>query len=66
MWRSMKAEDREEFLGWAEQALSARWQLGADLYHSDVRGFQGDPIDHAIEEALDLVLYLFMTKRKYS
>jgi len=63
-WRSMKGEDQSEFLCWINGSLHDRWGLGKEKYDSDNQGFQGNPLDHAIEEALDLVLYLFMEKRR--
>ena len=63
-WRSMEPGDRQEFLVWAESSLFKRWVLGDERYESCTLGFQGDPLDHAIEEALDLVLYLWIAKRR--
>lgn len=63
-WRDMKRADYNSFMEWMESGLVDRWSLGSKRYQSDVKGFQGDPLDHAIEEALDLVLYLWVAKRK--
>ena len=65
-WRSMVELDQTEFRHWSDISLSARWELGREKYQSDVKGFQGDPIDHAIEECLDQLIYLFMAKRRHS
>jgi hypothetical protein len=60
----MKNPDRVEFLSWSIEQLNARWKLGDERYNSSETGFRGDPLDHAIEEALDLVVYLWVEKRK--
>ena len=63
-WRSMAVVDKYEFLDWAGRALKDRWDLGDERYNSSKQGFQGNPTDHAIEEALDLLVYLWIQKRK--
>ena len=63
-WRSMKPEDRNEFLDWVAAALNERWELGRERYQSDRLGFQGDPLNQATEEALDQVYYLWVAKRQ--
>ncbi len=60
----MGAEDRHEFLKWATDSLYQRWQIGEERYQSDKLGFQGAPVEHAIEETLDNLIYLFMAKRE--
>lgn len=65
-WRSMGTEDRLDFLQWVEDGLNHEWEKGRHKYHSDALGFQGNPLDHAIEEALNLLCYLWMEKRKQS
>jgi len=63
-WRSMRGNDKANFLSWAGAALTRRWEIGDKRYNSSLDGFQGNPTDHAIEEALDLLLYLWIQKRK--
>ena len=55
--------DKNIFLQEIRSSLSERWRMGSEKYQSEVKGFQGSPLQHAIEESLDLPLYLFYTKR---
>lgn len=64
-WRSMTGKDFNQFTEWLGKLSTQRWNLGAERYHSDTLGFQGDPLDHAIEEWFDMGCYLFYTKRRY-
>ena len=59
-WRELQHE-REDFFAWASRMLRFKVMAGAKI-HGDV--FEGDPLDHAIEEALDLMFYLWMEKQK--
>ena len=61
-WRRMESADRIDFINWAINNLNGRWDKGDDKYDSGQTGFKGDPIDHAIEEALDLLVYLWVAK----
>jgi trimethylamine:corrinoid methyltransferase-like protein len=63
-WRQMEQKDAIEFGQWVEDGLNARWQIGMERYESHIKGFQGNPLDHAIEEALDQLLYLWIEKRR--
>jgi hypothetical protein len=63
-WRDMEEPDRVNFISWADAELNARWLLGDQRYNSSHTGFKGNPIDHAIEEALDLLVYLWIAKRR--
>ena len=63
-WRSMEPKDQMEFMACLDISLRSRWERGEAKYDSALQGFQGNPLDHAIEEALDLVLYLWMAKRQ--
>ncbi len=61
-WRSLDIPDRLEFHAWVGQKMVEALRRGADSYPEPV--FQGDPLDHAIEEAVDLLFYLFYIKRQ--
>ena len=37
-WRSMKDEDRSEFLCWINGSLQDRWELGKERYDSHIKG----------------------------
>lgn len=65
-WRQMQQQDAEEFFAWVTAGINQRWLKGMETYESHLSGFKGNPIDHAIEEVLDLVLYLWIEKRKQS
>lgn len=60
-WRLLSPEKREEFHGWLLIQSRLRNDVGRKRY-GDI--FQGDPLDQAIEEALDLLFYLWMMRRK--
>ena len=57
-WADMDWEAREEVLASVQKRFAARWEKGRTKYRSDLFGFQGDPLEHALEEAYDLVIYL--------
>jgi len=63
-WAHMNEEEAGQYLRHLERTADERWSLGIERYHSDVLGFQGDPLDHAEEEGFDILLYLWMAKRK--
>ncbi len=65
-WRSMNGEDRDKFISWTECSLYSRMDLGREKYQSDIKGFQGNPLDHLIEELLDALLYAYWEKRRQS
>ena len=63
-WRSMRGKDKDEFKEWLDVSINQRLAIGEAKYHSSEHGFHGEPLDHAIEEALDLIFYLYMEKRR--
>jgi hypothetical protein len=60
----MSGEDRLDFLQWVEDGLNREWEKGQEKYQSHILGFQGTPLDHAIEEALNILCYLWIEKRR--
>jgi len=60
-WRTLNTADREEFFGWLDRIQRERNAVGRET-HGDV--FIGEPLDKAIEEAMDLLFYLWAEKRK--
>tara|TARA_Y100000310_G_scaffold65814_1_gene61256 strand:+ start:621 stop:821 length:201 start_codon:yes stop_codon:yes gene_type:complete len=60
-WRRNLVSDYERFLDWVGDGLDARRALGVERHGLE---FRGDPLDHAIEEALDLVFYLWKEKER--
>ena len=67
-WRELAEIDRFQFQEWLRQETNLRKDKGHSKYHEGevLPMFKGDPLDQAIEEALDLVFYLWMAKRKQS
>ena len=63
-WRKMGTNDNNILLNLIKSELEDRLELGRLHYQSDIKGFQGDPLDRAIEEALDLIIYLFKEKQR--
>ncbi len=60
-WRNLDTETRNTFLEWVYDSNKERNALGRERYGDT---FQGDPLEHAIEEALDLLFYLWAAKRR--
>lgn len=60
-WRKLGDTERIEFLSWVQNRTASRNQEGRIAY-GDV--FVGDPVEHAIEEALDLLFYLWVASRR--
>ena len=54
----------QNFRKWTDDSVAARWELGRERYHKKSINFQGPPTDHAIEEALDLLVYLWVMRRR--
>lgn len=63
-WRSLTQVDQHHFQEWVQFGLIGRLKKGEELYQSHIHGFQGDPLQHAAEEWLDMGLYLFMAFRE--
>lgn len=63
-WRSMQLEDQEQFHTWLYTNLKQRWYLGKEKYQLDIHGFQGNPLDHLIEELLNALLYAYWERRR--
>lgn len=65
-WRSMQPADLEACRDWIADAVFERLRIGRERYRSDRLGFQGDPLEQAIEEWLDEGVYLFWERRRRS
>ena len=65
-WRELDIQARWEFKAWLIRETDSRRNKGVDKYHQGevLPIFKGNPLDQAIEEALDLVFYLWVAKRK--
>ena len=65
-WRELAEVDRHQFQEWLRMEIMARRDKGRRKYHQgeELPMFKGEPLDQAIEEALDLVFYLWVMKRK--
>ena len=63
-WRSMGVGDKSVFLAEVRDSLYKRWEVGREKYRSDIHGFQGDPLEHAWEETLDQLFYIYMARRE--
>lgn len=63
-WRSLTVRDRKEFLLDLQFALALR--AGPDSMGHEKYGetFEGDPLEQAWQEALDLVFYLWIEQRR--
>ena len=56
-------EDRT-FREWSDKRIEGRWELGRERYHKESIDFKELPNPHAIEEALDLLVYMWVAKRR--
>lgn len=68
-WRELAEVDRFQFQEWLRMETNLRRDKGRAKYRPPLEFppmFKGDPLDQAIEEALDLVFYLWMAKREQS
>ena len=60
-WRHLERHDRNDFLIEVGKSLAARQQVGERTYGNE---FQGEPLDHAWEELLDALFYVWIAKRR--
>ena len=58
-WRTLTWEVREQFLAELTTEIRERQKLGVRQYGAE---FQGEPLQQAWEEALDLVFYLWIER----
>ena len=61
-WRDMSKESKDNLVVWTINTLKDRLLVGEEKYNSETKGFRGDPLDHAIEEAFDIMVYLYFAK----
>ena len=60
-WRNLDGTARADLQNQIAVDMRNRYRQGRREYGDT---FQGDPIDHAYEEAIDAVFYLAMAKRQ--
>lgn len=60
-WRRLDDDALDDYYAWVAGALRERAALGRRRYGQT---FQGDPLDHAVEETLDLLFYLYQMRRQ--
>ena len=63
-WATMKLADKTAYKAWALSHIDQRWELGKNKYDSEEQGFQGNPLEHLIEELFDAMLYTYYTLRR--
>ena len=63
-WRRMGWEDLAQLQQWVKEGVERRWRVGEERYHSNVLGFQGQPMAHLVEELMDALVYLFAEMRR--
>ena len=61
-WRSLTDVDHQDFWDWVGMQMLEGRKRGKESYPKPV--FQGDPLDHAIEEAVDELFYLRYIQRQ--
>lgn len=59
-WRKLELYQRHEFRFWLDEQMQKRLEKGRKKYGDK---FQGNPMDHLIEELLDGLFYAYMTKK---
>ena len=60
-WRDISMEDRKQFLEEVDIDLGLRQQYGIKTYGNT---FIGDPLEHAWQEMLDGLFYIWIAKRE--
>lgn len=61
---ALESAEERAFREWTDKRVAGRWELGRERYHRESIDFKGLPNPHAIEEALDLLVYLWVSKRR--
>ena len=66
-WRKVDRVIYDEFFDWVRNHQKRRMEEGLAKYQSEKLGFQGDPLQHALEEQLDALfcIYYAMREREY-
>ena len=59
---ALESAEERAFRSWTDEGVAGRWELGRERYHRESIDFKGLPVAHAIEEALDLLVYLWVAK----
>jgi len=62
-WAEMSEVELDKCKKWVKDLISTRLEIGKNTYHSDTLGFQGDPLNRLEEEAIDLIIYTYWSKR---
>lgn len=63
-WRSLTAKDRQQILLDVYELFRQRSGPGSVGHQQYGEEFEGDPLEQALEEAVDLVFYLVMAMRQ--
>ena len=64
MWHNLDKKSQAKLVQTVADNLEQRLNLGNKRYHSEVAGFQGCPLEHALEEAYDSIIYLEIAMRR--
>ena len=63
-WRELGHEEQLDYRSWVSKEICNRLNKGETEYKSSVHGFQGDPLQHASEELLDGLFYVYYAMRE--
>ena len=63
-WRKLGKIEQGKYIQWVADNIEYRFKLGNEKYDSEARGFEGNPLRHAIQEWFDLGLYLYTEMNK--
>lgn len=63
-WKLIMQTDRDMYLEWVDSEIRKRLAVGEERYRGSERGFQGDPLQHAREELLDGLFYVYYAIRE--
>ena len=63
-WRDVDRKIYDEFFDWVRDNQRKRMEEGLSKYKSEELGFQGDPLEHALEEILDALFYIYYAMRQ--
>ena len=63
-WRELGQLEQQDYIDWVHLEITKRLDEGERKYNSSETGFKGDPLQHAREELLDGLFYVYYAMRE--